>query len=74
MVPSTLHQCFKYVDSNLTVRRQFANKKLFHEVGVYCSDVALYEEEEQRLDTPLKEQAKGVANGSRKDILQIIEK
>ncbi|KAJ8644366.1 hypothetical protein MRB53_006114 [Persea americana] len=74
VVPSTLHQCFKYTDSNLTVRRQFVDKKPIQGARVYCSDAALYEEEEQRLDTPLKQQETGVANGSRRDILQIIEK
>ncbi|XXG47297.1 hypothetical protein AAC387_Pa02g1963 [Persea americana] len=67
-------KCFKYTDSNLTVRRQFVDKKPIQGARVYCSDAALYEEEEQRLDTPLKQQETGVANGSRRDILQIIEK
>ncbi|XXG83185.1 hypothetical protein AAC387_Pa10g0994 [Persea americana] len=44
VIPFTLHQRFKYVDSNLTVRRQFADRKPFQRVGVYCSDTALYEE------------------------------
>ncbi|XXG47193.1 hypothetical protein AAC387_Pa02g1873 [Persea americana] len=45
VISSMLHQCFKYVDSNLTVRRQFANRKPFHGEGVYCLDAALYKEE-----------------------------
>ncbi|KAJ8644039.1 hypothetical protein MRB53_005787 [Persea americana] len=32
-----LHLCFKYVDSNPTVRRQFADRTPFQGVGVYCS-------------------------------------
>ncbi|XXG82944.1 hypothetical protein AAC387_Pa10g0816 [Persea americana] len=45
VIPSMLHQCFKYVDSTVTVRRQFTDWKPFHGEGIYCSDVALYEEE-----------------------------
>lgn len=47
VVPSILHQCFKYVDNSLTVWRHFADWKPFQRVGFYCSDATLYEEGEQ---------------------------
>lgn len=74
MVPSTLHQCFKYVDSSLTVRRQFADKKPFQVVGVYYSDAALYEEGNQpsKGDSP-RELEEDAADESQRGILQIID-
>lgn len=38
IVPSTLHQCFKYVDKNGQVQRVFAERK--PGVEAYCSDAS----------------------------------
>lgn len=44
IVPSTLHQCFKYVDKNGEVQRLFAERKPKEGKGVeaYCSDAKMY--------------------------------
>lgn len=41
VVPSTLHQCFKYVGEDLKVH-QFANKNSFHGLEAHYTDAALY--------------------------------
>jgi len=42
IVPSTLHQCFKYVEDDATVRTAFAEKQPFKGVKNYFTDALLY--------------------------------
>jgi len=44
IVPSTLHQCFKYVEDDATVRTVFAEKQQFKGVENYFTDALLYQE------------------------------
>jgi len=44
IVPSTLHQCFKYVDDKAIVRTVFAEMQLFKGVEIYFIDSLLYKE------------------------------
>ena len=44
IVPSTLHQCFKYVEDDATVRTVFAEKQPFKGVENYFTDALLYQE------------------------------
>jgi len=44
IVPSTLHQCFKYVEDGATVRTVFAEKQPFKGVDNYFTDALLYQE------------------------------
>lgn len=46
IVPSTLHQCFKYVSADNQVRRVFAEKKPFKGKEIYFADSKLYAEAE----------------------------
>ena len=41
---STLHQCFKYVEDDATVRTVFAEKQPFKGVKNYFTDALLYQE------------------------------
>jgi len=43
IVPSTLYQCFKYVDDNAMVQTVFAKKKPFKGVENYFIDALLYQ-------------------------------
>ena len=43
-MPSTLHQCFKYVEDDATVRMMFAEKQPFKGVKNYFTDALLYQE------------------------------
>lgn len=42
VVPSTLHQCFKYVDEYLKVHAHFADKNPFQAVESHHADADLY--------------------------------
>jgi len=42
--PFTLHQCFKYVEDNATVRTMFAEKQPFKGVENFFTDALLYQE------------------------------
>ena len=44
IVPSTLHQCFKYVKDDATVQTIFAEKQPFKGVKNYFTDALLYQE------------------------------
>ena len=44
IVPSTLHQCFKYVEDDATVRTVFTEKQPFKGVKNYFTDALLYQE------------------------------
>lgn len=47
VVPSTLHQCVKYVDEKQEVHRVFADKKAFNlskGLEAYCADANLYKD------------------------------
>jgi len=44
IVPSTLHQCFKYVEDDTTVQMVFAEKQPFKGVENYFTDTLLYQE------------------------------
>lgn len=44
IIPSTLHQCFKYMDEDGKVHRVFIDKKPFKGKEVYFTDAAMYEE------------------------------
>jgi len=44
IVPSTLHQCFKYVEDDATVWTIFAEKQPFKGVKNYFIDALLYQE------------------------------
>jgi len=44
IIPSTLHQCFKYVEDNATVRTVFAEKQPFKGVKNSFTDALLYQE------------------------------
>ncbi|KAJ6808917.1 uncharacterized protein M6B38_166260 [Iris pallida] len=50
IVPSTLHQCFKYVDKHGFVKIEFADIDLFKGVESYYSDSCLYEKSKRHLD------------------------
>ena len=43
IVPSTLHQCFKYVEDDVMVRTVFAEKQPFKGVENYFTDALLYQ-------------------------------
>ena len=55
IVPSTLHQCFKYVDDNATVRTVFAEKQPFNGVENYFTDALLYQKADKVAKEPLLE-------------------
>ena len=55
IVPSTLHQCFKYVEDNATVRTVFTEKQPFKGVKNYFTDVLLYQEADKVAKEPLLE-------------------
>ncbi|XXG85939.1 hypothetical protein AAC387_Pa11g0934 [Persea americana] len=74
VILSTLCQCFKYIDSSLTVRMQFANRKPFQGVGVYCSNTTLYKEGERLPITPPKRPEEDAIDESQRGMLQIIER
>jgi len=42
IVPSTLHQCFKYVDDKAMVRTVFVEMQPFKRVDNYFTDSLLY--------------------------------
>ena len=44
IVPSTLHQCFKYIEDDATVQTVFAEKQPFKGVKNYFTDALLYQE------------------------------
>jgi len=44
IVPSNLHQCFKYVEDDTTVQTVFAEKQPFKGVENYFTDALLYQE------------------------------
>ncbi|XXG88450.1 hypothetical protein AAC387_Pa12g0658 [Persea americana] len=73
VISSMLHQCLKYVDSNLPFQRQFADQKPFHGEGVYCSNATLYEEGGRPPASPQEESEEDLINKLQKGILQIIE-
>jgi len=50
IVPSTLHQCFKYVEDDTTVRTVFAEKHPFKGVENYFTDALLYQEVDKTLE------------------------
>ena len=50
IVPSTLHQYFKYVDKYSVVRTKFADIDPFKGVESYYSDFCLYEKSKKHLD------------------------
>ncbi|KAJ6821645.1 uncharacterized protein M6B38_391245 [Iris pallida] len=50
IVPSTLHQCFKYVDKHGFVRTEFADIDPFKGVESYYSVSCLYEKSKRHLD------------------------
>ncbi|KAJ6796985.1 Uncharacterized protein M6B38_221250 [Iris pallida] len=50
IVPSTLHQCFKYVDKHGFVKTEFADIDPFKGVESYYSDSCLYEKSKRHLD------------------------
>lgn len=45
VVPSTLHQCIKYIDKNSEVCRVFVVKKPFKGIEAYCVDARFYTSE-----------------------------
>jgi len=53
IVPSTLHQCFKYVDDKAMVRTVFAETQLFKGVKDYFTDSLLYREVNKVVKEPL---------------------
>jgi len=53
IVPSTLHQCFKYVKNDATVRTVFAEKQPFKGVKNYFTDALLYQETGETSKEPL---------------------
>ena len=53
MVPSTLHQCFKYVEDDATVRTVFTEKQQFKGVESYFTDAFLYQEDNKASKQPL---------------------
>ena len=55
IVPSTLHQCFKYVKDNATVRTVFTEKQPFKGVENYFTDAFLYQEANEVAKVPLLE-------------------
>ena len=55
IVPSTLHQCFKYVEDDATVRMVFAEKQPFKRVENYFTDALLYQEADKVAKEPLLE-------------------
>jgi len=53
IVPSTLHQCFKYLKVDATVRTVFAEKQPFKGVKNYFTDALLYQEIDKASKEPL---------------------
>ena len=53
IVPSTLHQCFKYIEDDATVRTVFAEKQPFKGVKNYFTDALLYQETSETSKEPL---------------------
>jgi len=53
IVPSTLHQCFKYVEGDTTVQTVFAEKQPFKGVENYFTDALLYQEIDKTSEDPL---------------------
>ncbi|KAJ4970729.1 hypothetical protein NE237_007690 [Protea cynaroides] len=45
VVPSTLHQCFKYVGEEGKVHKVFAEKRPFRASESHCADAKMYEQE-----------------------------
>jgi len=43
-VPSTLHQCFKYVEDGAMLQTVFVEKQLFKRVKIYFNDALIYQE------------------------------
>jgi len=55
IIPSTLHQCFKYMDNNATVWIVFAENQPFKGVENYFTDALLYQEANKVAKEPLLE-------------------
>jgi len=53
IVPSTLHQCFKYVEDDTTVQTVFAERQPFKGVENYFTDALLYQEAGETPKEPL---------------------
>ena len=53
IIPSTLHQCFKYVEDDATVQTVFAEKQPFKGVENYFTDALLYQETGETSKEPL---------------------
>jgi len=43
IVPSTLHQCFKYIEDDATIRTVFTEKQSFKGMKNYFTDALLYQ-------------------------------
>ena len=55
IVPSTLHQCMKYVDSDDEVKTMVAERNPFKGVENYFTDSILYAEEESDEESPTED-------------------
>ena len=55
IVPSTLHQCFIYIDDDGKVHRVFTDKRPSKGKEVYFTDVAMYEERKPSAKKPIVE-------------------
>ena len=53
IIPSTLHQYFKYVEDDATVRTVFAEKQSFNGVKNYFTDALLYQKISKASKQPL---------------------
>ena len=53
IVPSTLHQCLKYVEDDATVQTVLADKQPFKGVENYFTDALLYQEDNKTSKQPL---------------------
>ncbi|KAJ6816223.1 uncharacterized protein M6B38_417765 [Iris pallida] len=64
IVPSTLHQCFKYVDKYGFVKTEFADIDPFKGVESYYSDSCLYKKSKRHLDERNEQASTETATGS----------
>jgi len=53
IIPSTLHQCFKYVDDNSEVKTVFASLQPFKGVENYFTDSIFYSDDEENDEEPI---------------------
>lgn len=71
IIPSTLHQCFKYMGNDEDIHRVFADKKPFKGKEAYVTDVAMYMEREAHSLSKGKSKATAEDKGKAKKIIRL---